>query len=87
MTYLTTAIVLLRIHFNASSMQMFHIPVVHVDFEMKLCGTETAVICRNISHKIDVFHGSISSVDWEVIYSESDSQTPFGLFHFTQAIL
>ena len=61
-----------------------HFPVVHIDFEMQLCDTDTAVTRRNLSYRNrQRFYESISSVNWEAIYSESDTQTAFGLFHST----
>ena len=61
-----------------------HFPIVHIDFEMKLCDTDTSVTRRNLSYKNrQRFYESISSVNWEALYSESDTQTAFGLFHST----
>ena len=61
-----------------------HFPIVHIDFEMKLCDTDTSVTRRNLSYKNrQRFYKSISSVNWEALYSESDTQTAFGLFHST----
>ena len=80
--YLPTAIVTLRIPFNASYIQMFL--TTFLLYTMQLCGTDTAVTRRNLSYRNrQRFYESISSVNWEAIYSESDTQTAFGLFHST----
>ena len=42
-----------------------HFPIVHIDFEMKLCDTDTSVTRRNLSYKNrQRFYESISSVNY-----------------------
>ena len=61
-----------------------HFPIVHIDSEMKLCDIDSVVTRRNLSYKNrQRFYESISSLDWGAIYSESDTQTAFSLFHST----
>ena len=61
-----------------------HFPIVHIDSEMKLCDTDSVVTRRNLSYKNrQRFYVSISSLDWGAIYSESDTQAAFSLFHST----
>ena len=61
-----------------------HFPIVHIDSEMKLCDTDSVVTRRNLSYENrQRFYESISSLDWGAIYSESDTQTAFSLFHST----
>ena len=61
-----------------------HFPIVHIDSEMKLCDTDSVVTRRNLSYKNrQRFYESIFSLDRGAIYSESDTQAAFSLFHST----
>ena len=59
-----------------------HFSIVHVDYSSKGAKTESYYIRRNMSQRNRLaFQNDISAIDWQIVYSETDMQNAFSLFH------
>ena len=59
-----------------------HCPIIHVDYSSKGAKTESYYTRRNMSQRNRLaFQNAISAIDWQMVYSETDMQNAFSLFH------
>ena len=59
-----------------------HCPIIHVDYSSDSVKKEMYVTRRNMSQRNRLaFQNAVSAVDWQMIYSETDMQNAFSLFH------
>ena len=59
-----------------------HCPIIHVDYSSDSVKREMYVTRRNMSQRNRLaFQYAVSAVDWQMIYSETDMQNAFSLFH------
>ena len=59
-----------------------HCPIIHVDYSTKGAKTESYYTRRNMSQRNKLaFQNAISVIDWQMVYSETDMQNAFRLFH------
>ena len=59
-----------------------HCPIIHVDYSSDSVKREMYVTRRNMSQRNRLaFQSAVSAVDWQMIYSETDMQNAFSLFH------
>ena len=59
-----------------------HCPIIHVHYSSNGAKTESYYTRRNMSHRNRLaFQNAISAIDWKIVYSETDMQNAFSLFH------
>ena len=59
-----------------------HCPIKHVDYSSKGAKTESYHTRRNMSQRNRLaFQNAFSAIDWQMVYSETDMQNAFSLFH------